>query len=160
MNNLIIIGIIVALIIIVLILIKFREIRQRAGIFLIIAIIVFVIITMGQVIKINNVDIKTFEGITSAGKLYFTWLVSLGKNIFNKIQLNSDYAIGHIIPEYILPLTKEIILEAISKTKEKPEIILLDWKGLGNSEQKQEIINLLNSQGLGYRYESKARGNN
>lgn len=48
-----------------------------------------------------------------------------------------------------------MIQEAIKKTKEKPEIILLDWKGLGNSEQKQEITKLLNSQGLKYKRTSE-----
>lgn len=62
---------------------------------------------------------------------------------FNKIQLNSEYAIGHIVPEYHLPLTAEMLNEAIKKTTPEPKLAITDWKGLGNSEQKKEIINLL-----------------
>jgi len=69
---------------------------------------------------------------------------------FNKIQLNSCYALGHIIPEYAFPLTEEMLNQAISKTVPKPEIILLDWKGIGKSEERQKIIKLLKKLGLKY----------
>ncbi|HUS48939.1 MAG TPA: D-aminoacyl-tRNA deacylase, partial [Candidatus Paceibacterota bacterium] len=74
---------------------------------------------------------------------------------FNKIQLNSCYALGHIIPEYALPLTEEMLQEAINKTIPKPEIILLDWKGLGKSEQRQQIIELLKKSGLEFKRTSE-----
>ncbi|MFA5174447.1 MAG: D-aminoacyl-tRNA deacylase [Candidatus Pacearchaeota archaeon] len=67
---------------------------------------------------------------------------------FNKIQLNSNYAISHIIPEYSLPLTESILREAEQKTKEQVKEIVLDWKGLGNSEKRNEILNLLNKLNL------------
>jgi D-aminoacyl-tRNA deacylase len=67
---------------------------------------------------------------------------------FNKIQLNSGYALGHIIPEYALPLTEEMLAMALEKTIPKPEIVLLDWKGLGKSEQRQEICKLLEKKSL------------
>jgi len=62
---------------------------------------------------------------------------------FNKIQLNSKYAIGHIIPEYIFPLTKEIIKQAIEKTIEPVKTAIIDWKGCGKSKEREEIINIL-----------------
>ena len=76
---------------------------------------------------------------------------------FNKIQLSSDIAISHIIPEYSLPLTEEMIKEAINKTEEKVNLILLDWKGLGNAEQRQETINLLNKLNLKYKRTSEIK---
>ncbi|MBM3234117.1 hypothetical protein FJZ19_03410 [Candidatus Pacearchaeota archaeon] len=69
---------------------------------------------------------------------------------FNKIQLNSEYALGHIIPEYTLPLTEEMIKEAVSKTQEKVEIVLLDWKGIGKSEERKKIMKLLDNLGMKY----------
>lgn len=69
---------------------------------------------------------------------------------FNKIQLNSKYALSHITPEYALPLTEEMLTQAINKTIEKPQIILLDWKGMGKSEERQKIIKLLEKKGLKY----------
>jgi D-aminoacyl-tRNA deacylase len=62
---------------------------------------------------------------------------------FNKIQLNSNIAISHVIPQYVLPLTEEMVKEAIAKTAEDVDIILLDWKGLGNSEQRSQAMDIL-----------------
>ncbi len=62
---------------------------------------------------------------------------------FNKVQLNSKYAISHIIPEYCLPLTKEMIGEALKKTKEDVKIVVLDWKGLGNSDARNNVVEML-----------------
>ena len=61
---------------------------------------------------------------------------------FNKIQLNSKYAMGHIIPEYIMPINESIIKEAINKTEEKVELAILDWKGM-KREQRQELMKIL-----------------
>lgn len=62
---------------------------------------------------------------------------------FNKIQLKSNVALSHIIPGYLFPITEEMINEAIDKTEEDVDFVVLDWKGLGKSEQRQEIIDIL-----------------
>jgi len=62
---------------------------------------------------------------------------------FNKIQAKSNIAISHIIPQYSLPLTEEMIKEAIEKTEEEVDFAVLDWKGLGNSEQRQKTVEVL-----------------
>lgn len=62
---------------------------------------------------------------------------------FNKIQAKSNMAISHVIPQYAFPLTEEMIKEAIEKTEEELDWVLLDWKGLGTSEQRQEIVEML-----------------
>lgn len=67
---------------------------------------------------------------------------------FNKIQLNSEYALSHIIPEYSLPLTPSMLKEAEEKTTEQIKAVLLDWKGCGKSEQRQEIISIIKQAGL------------
>ena len=42
-------------------------------------------------------------------------------------------------------LTKELLKQAINKTKEKVDFILLDWKGLGTEKLKiKEILKNLN----------------
>jgi D-aminoacyl-tRNA deacylase len=62
---------------------------------------------------------------------------------FNKIQAKSNVAISHIIPNYVAPITEEMILEAVNKTVEEIDFALLDWKGLGQSDKRQEVINIL-----------------
>jgi D-aminoacyl-tRNA deacylase len=62
---------------------------------------------------------------------------------FNKIQAKSNVAISHIIPNYVMPITEEMILEAVKKTKEEVDFAVLDWKGLGQSDKRQEVIDIL-----------------
>jgi D-aminoacyl-tRNA deacylase len=74
---------------------------------------------------------------------------------FNKIQLKSNIALSHIIPQYALPLGEEMIKEAINKTKEEVDFALLDWKGLGNSEQRQQVLDILNELYVRYKRTSE-----
>ncbi len=62
---------------------------------------------------------------------------------FNKIQLNSNVALSHIIPQYVAPVTEEMIKEAINKTDEEVDFVVIDWKGLGTSEQRQLVLDIL-----------------
>ena len=62
---------------------------------------------------------------------------------FNKIQRESNVAISHIIPGYMIPITKEMVDEAWVKTLEEVDFVVLDWKGLGKSTQRQELIDIL-----------------
>lgn len=62
---------------------------------------------------------------------------------FNKIQLFSNVAISHVISQYAFPLTSEMILEAIKKTEEEVDFVVLDWKGLGTAEERNAIVKIL-----------------
>ena len=53
-----------------------------------------------------------------------------------------------IIPEYALPLTESMIKESEQKTIENIKEVLIDWKGCGNSESRQNIINILEKSGM------------
>jgi D-aminoacyl-tRNA deacylase len=70
---------------------------------------------------------------------------------FNKIQLNSNVAISHVIPQYALPLKEEMVKEAVDKTDEEIDFALLDWKGLGNSEQRQQALGILDKLYINYK---------
>lgn len=70
---------------------------------------------------------------------------------FNKIQLNSNIALSHIIPQYVLPLTEEMIKEAIEKTEEEVDFVLLDWKGLGNADSREQILKILDDNYIQYK---------
>lgn len=63
---------------------------------------------------------------------------------FNKIQLSSNVAISHVISQYVFPLTEEMVQEAIAGTEEDIDMLLLDWKSLGNAEQRQQTMDVLN----------------
>lgn len=70
---------------------------------------------------------------------------------FNKIQLNSNVALSHIIPSYILPVSEQIVLEAINKTQEEIDFVLLDWKGIGPQESRNQIISILDKNHINYK---------
>jgi len=74
---------------------------------------------------------------------------------FNKIQLKSNVAISHIIPGYVLPLTEEMIKQAIEKTEEEIDFVVLDWKGLGNADERKRILNILDKLYLQYKRTSE-----
>jgi len=76
---------------------------------------------------------------------------------FNKIQLNSNVAISHVIPNYAFPLTEEMLREAIEKTEEEIDFFLLDWKGLGNAEKRKEILEILDKFYISKRRTSEIR---
>lgn len=62
---------------------------------------------------------------------------------FNKLQETSNVAFAHIIPKYVAPINESMILEAFNQTIEEVDFAVLDWKGLGKSEERQKIINIL-----------------
>jgi len=68
--------------------------------------------------------------------------------VFNKIQLNSEYAVGHIISEYALPLTDVMLREAEEKTLEQVGEVLIDWKGCGKSEDRGRVVDVVEKLGL------------
>ncbi len=70
---------------------------------------------------------------------------------FNKLQLKSNVAFSHIIPQYVFPLTEEMVREAIDKTEEEIDFAVLDWKGLGNAEQRKQILAILNKLYINYK---------
>jgi len=57
--------------------------------------------------------------------------------------LNSNIAVSHIIPQYALPIDEEMIKQAIENTEEEVDFVLLDYKGLGNSEQRKQVLEIL-----------------
>ena len=74
---------------------------------------------------------------------------------FNKIQLNSNVAVSHIIPQYSLPIDEEMIKQAIDNTEEEVDFALLDYKGLGNSEQRKQVLEILDKLYIQYKKTSE-----
>lgn len=70
---------------------------------------------------------------------------------FNKIQLSSNVAISHVMPQYAFPLTEEMIKEAVEKTEEEIDFVILDWKGIGPAEERQRLIQILDKLYLSYK---------
>jgi len=69
-------NLIVPIILIVLLLIMLRAKRMQHKIYAIfmVVLIIFLYTTGSRIIAEHNIDIKTFDGMVIAGKLYFNWL--------------------------------------------------------------------------------------
>ena len=76
---------------------------------------------------------------------------------FNKIQLKSNYALAHIIPGYVLPLTDKMVEECIKKTIEDVDLAIIDWKGIPNAEERKRILEIFDKHYLRYRKTSEIK---
>ncbi|MHB8567656.1 MAG: D-aminoacyl-tRNA deacylase [Nitrososphaerales archaeon] len=66
---------------------------------------------------------------------------------FNTLLLNSDIAIGPIIPKYALEyFSSELIFQIIEKSKEPINLAVVDMKGLGRFKEK--VLDVLRIHGL------------
>lgn len=74
---------------------------------------------------------------------------------FNKLQLNSNVAFSHIIPNYVSPISEEMIREAIDKTEEEVDFAVIDWKGLGTSKQRKMVLDTLDKMYVSYKRTSE-----
>ncbi len=68
---------------------------------------------------------------------------------FNKVLESTNIAIGHICPKHSLEhLDESLLMQAVERTSEKVDFVLLDWKGLGT--QKQRIIEMIKKAGISF----------
>ena len=81
---------------------------------------------------------NVYETVIGIGGLHYCYT-------FNKMLLNTKYAISHICPKYQLEnLNSEILNQAIKKTQEDVKSILIDWKGTPNKEKIIKLAESLN----------------
>lgn len=74
---------------------------------------------------------------------------------FSKLELETDLAFAHIIPNYAIDsLEEETFAQAVERSK--PELLVLDWKGLKGS-QREKIIGFAKNAGLEYIGDNKLR---
>ncbi|MBD3202983.1 D-tyrosyl-tRNA(Tyr) deacylase [Candidatus Woesearchaeota archaeon] len=75
---------------------------------------------------------------------------------FNKIMLETEYAVGHICAKYNFKnLNKDLVDQMLKRSYSKNPEILLDWKGLGG--QKQKLLNLLKELNLDWKKSKEIR---
>jgi len=70
---------------------------------------------------------------------------------FTRIALESEIALGHIIPKYAVPyMDVEILRQCVEKTLEKVEFVVLDWKGI-KGEHKSKLVGMLEEIGIPFK---------
>ena len=70
---------------------------------------------------------------------------------FNKVQLNSNVALSYVVPKYNLPLTEEMVRDMLASTEEEVDFAVLNWKGLGNKEFREQVISVLDKLYVSYK---------
>ncbi|MBI2630552.1 hypothetical protein HYW76_05625 [Candidatus Pacearchaeota archaeon] len=68
------------LVLIVFTFLKFRHMQHRTLAVILIILLVFVAATGSKLVKDNNIDVKSFDGVVLAGKLYFSWMGQIFHN--------------------------------------------------------------------------------
>lgn len=82
---------IVALIVAVIwLVIASKRLRHKMFAIFLIALVIFTFLSFSMVVKKNNIDLKTVPGMVDAGKLYFSWLLS----VFGNVKTITGNAIG------------------------------------------------------------------
>jgi TRAP-type uncharacterized transport system fused permease subunit len=76
-------------VLLVLFILKFKEIRHKVGFLMILLVILFLGASAFHVYSKNDIDIQTFDGLMTMTKLYFNWLGGL----FGNVKDISGYAI-------------------------------------------------------------------
>lgn len=96
---------------------------------------------VAQVIKeLYTEKIKEYKSAVGIGGLHHC-------PAFKKIQLQEEIAIGHVCAKYNLEHLDEVMLQqALKRSMPKAEIVVLDWKGLG--EHKHRIKEMLEKMNL------------
>ncbi|MCL4365081.1 MAG: hypothetical protein M1569_02005 [Candidatus Marsarchaeota archaeon] len=70
---------------------------------------------------------------------------------FTRLALDKEYAFSHILPKYSLSDmgSIDVIDQAATKSSDRPESAIIDWKSIG-SDLRTRIIKKLDSIGIGY----------
>jgi len=67
---------------------------------------------------------------------------------FTKMALDTEKALGHIIPKYMIPrVDAEILEQCVERTKERLESAVLDWKGIKGAD-KARLTKILDEIGV------------
>jgi len=66
---------------------------------------------------------------------------------FTRLMTEGEFSFGHIAPRYAMPLSQELVRQALERVVERPRIAVLDWKGLP-SQSRQLLSETLSSLGV------------
>src|SRR3989338_1114648 len=107
--------------------------------------------TEWSISEAGKINAEIIKHIVNFNPVIFRTAVGLGgphhAPNFKKIQLNTNIAIGHVCPKYMLDnLDKEMLKQALDKTMPKSDLIIADWKGIG--EHKEKIKTLAKELGI------------
>jgi predicted ferric reductase len=72
---------VLVLVVAIWLIIEFKRFRHKILAVFLIFLILFTYFSFAGVVKDKNLDLKTFDGMKEAGKLYFLWIGNAFKNV-------------------------------------------------------------------------------
>ena len=81
--------IILVLAVLIMVFFKAKDFKHKFYTIFVIVLLIFFYSSFSSVVSDKKVDLKTFDGVTTAGKLYFSWL----GYIFNNVKVISGNTI-------------------------------------------------------------------
>jgi hypothetical protein len=72
---------VLVLIVAIWLIIEFKRFRHKILAVFLIVLVLFTYFSFSSVIKGKDLDLKTFDGMKEAGKMYFLWLGNIFKNV-------------------------------------------------------------------------------
>ena len=72
---------VITVLVVLFLLFKFKAMRHKIGLVVSISLLVFFFVSFGQLYFTHDLDLSTFDGVLSAGKIYFSWLGSFTGNV-------------------------------------------------------------------------------
>jgi len=100
----------------------------------------------------KTVALSVIEALSEGQKQKFTPAIAIGglhlNPKFTKIELNSNYAIGHFVRKLDTNyLDLEMLNKAVRRSTSMAQVAILDWKGI-KGEKRKEITGLLTELGI------------
>lgn len=71
----------ILLVVVAFLILKFKEVRHRMGLIVILGVLLFFVVTYGTLYSTHKADLKTFDGNLAMLKVYFSWLGEVFKNV-------------------------------------------------------------------------------
>lgn len=67
--------------ILVLIILKFKEVRHKLGFLIILTLVLSFGLSVWYIYSANHFDLTTFDGLVATGKVYFVWIGHITGNV-------------------------------------------------------------------------------
>jgi len=73
--------IVIALVLLGMILIKFKEFKHRFAFFVVVLIVLFMVVSSFSIFRNHDVNVSSFDGVVTLGKLYVASFVNIFRNM-------------------------------------------------------------------------------
>jgi len=83
-------------VIVITILLKFKELRHKIGFLTVVALVLFLVLSFATLYSAHDLDLTSFQGLLKAGELYVSWLGQAFHNVkgISAYVVNQDWGLN------------------------------------------------------------------